>query len=180
MQDKTVIEFQHGDKESYRSIFNMLYPAMCLFAKKFINDYDDAEDITQEIFIELWNQRAKFESFDQIKAFLYLSIKNKCLNFKKHLIVKEKYENSVFENNENTFEEHVLEIEVVQNIYNAINDLSEQCKQVILLSMQGLKNDEISEDMQISLNTVKMHKKIAYQKLREKLKSSPYIFNLLF
>ena len=153
---------------------------MSALSAKFINDYNDAEDITQEIFIELWNQRAKFESFDQIKAFLYLSIKNKCLNFKKHLAVKEKYENSVFEDNQNIFEEHFLEVEVVQNIYNAINGLSEQCKQVILLSMQGLKNDEISEDMKISINTVKMHKKIAYQKLREKLKTYPYIFILLF
>ena len=91
MWDNTIIEFQNGDKESYRLLFNILYPSMCLFAKKFIDDYDDAEDITQEVFIELWHQRTKFESFNQIKAFLYLSVKNRCMNFKKHLTIKENY-----------------------------------------------------------------------------------------
>jgi RNA polymerase sigma-70 factor (ECF subfamily) len=179
MQDGTVIKFQQGDKKSYKILFNMLYPAMCLFAKKFINDYDNAEDIAQDVFIELWNQRAKFESIDQIKAFLYLSVKNKCLNFKKHLVVREKYANSALEDYESIFEEYVLETEVVQNINTAINNLPEQRKQIIILSVQGLKNNEIAEDMQISINTVKLQKKIAYQQLREKLGNSLFSFLLL-
>jgi RNA polymerase sigma-70 factor (family 1) len=180
MQENTIRKFQQGDKQSFRLLFNTLYPVMCLFSKKFLNDYDDSEDIVQEVFIELWNQRAKFESFDQIRAFLYLSIKNKCLNFKKHLLVREKYALISIANNENVFEEYVLEAEVVQNINYAINNLSEQRKQIILLSMQGLKNDEIAENLQISVNTVKLQKKIAYKQLRDKLKSSLYIFLLFF
>jgi RNA polymerase sigma-70 factor (ECF subfamily) len=180
MRDKTIIEFQFGDGESYRVIFEMLYAVMCSFAKKFVNNYDDAEDITQEIFIELWNQRKKFESIDQIKAFLYVSIKNKCLNFNKHLNIREKYAKTVLTDNEQLFEEYVIEKEVALKLNNAINDFPEQRKQVIILSMQGLKNNEIAEDMQISINTVKLQKKIAYKQLREKLKSSLYIFFLLF
>ena len=180
MQDKTVIEFQRGDKESFRLLFNMLYPVMCLFARKFIVDYDDAEDITQEIFIELWNQRAKFESINQIKAFLYLSIKNRCINFKKHISIKEKYAQTTLSDNDIVFDAFVIEAEVVQNLNNAINKLPEQRKQVIMLSMQGLTNNEIADSMQISINTVKQQKKIAYKQLREKLASSPHILFLLF
>jgi RNA polymerase sigma-70 factor (ECF subfamily) len=180
MQDKTIIEFQHGDKESYRSIFNMLYSAMCLFAKKFINDYDDVEDITQEIFIELWNQRAKFESIDQIKAFLYLSIKNRCINFIKHQAVKEKYSQISQINQEEHFDEYIVEVDAIQHLSNAINELPEQRKLIMQLSMQGLANNEIAENMEISINTVKLHKKIAYKELREKLGSSQSILSLLF
>lgn len=61
--------------------------------QKFIGNDDDAEDVAQEIFIELWHQHRKFESLDQIKAFLYLSIKNKCLNFRKHQTAE--YENTM-------------------------------------------------------------------------------------
>jgi RNA polymerase sigma-70 factor (family 1) len=180
MQGNLIIKFQKGDKESYRLIFELLYPVMCLFSKKFLTSYDDAEDIVQEVFIELWHQRAKFESLNQIKAFLYLSIKNRCLNFKKHLIVRDKYSKIAMIDNEQAFEEFVLETEVVNHISNAINDLPEQRKQVIILSMQGLKNNEIAENMQISINTVKLQKKIAYKQLREKLTPSFYLFLLLF
>jgi RNA polymerase sigma-70 factor (family 1) len=180
MQDKMVIGFQHGDKESYQLIFNTLYSSMCLFAKKFTNDYDDAEDIVQEVFIELWNQRAKFESISQIKAFLYLSVKNKCINFKNHLRVKERHTQTELSGNDAFFDEYIIEAEVVQNLNIEINKLPEQRKRVILLSMQGLKNNEIADNMQISINTVKQQKKLAYKQLREKLKPSNPILFLLF
>lgn len=179
MQDKTIIEFQHGNKESYRLIFNMLYPALCLFAKKFILNYADAEDLTQEIFIELWHQRAKFESLNQIKAFLYLSVKNKCLNFKKHQLIKETYSKTARIDYIQPFEESIIEAEVIQNLNNAIQNLPVRQKKIILLSLQGFTNDKIADYMQISINTVKYHKKSAYQQLREKLGSSP-ILTILF
>jgi RNA polymerase sigma-70 factor (family 1) len=179
MQDKTVQRFQQGDKASYRSIFNTLYPIMCLFARKFIHEYEESEDIAQEIFIELWNQRAKFESFDQIKAFLYLSIKNRCLNFIKHLNIKEKYAQLKLSDNDTVADEYIIEAEVVQNLNLAINNLPEQQKQLILLSLQGLKNEEIADSMQLSVNTVKHYKKIAYQRLRNEIGSTPFLLLLL-
>jgi len=180
MQENTILEFRLGNMQSYRLIFNELYSSMCLFSKKFLADFEDAEDIVQEVFIELWNQHSKFDSFEQIKAFLYTSIKNRCLNFKKKLIVREKFAKTTLASTELCFEEYVLETEVVQNINNAINNLSEQRKQIIILGMQGLKNNEIAEDLQISINTVKLQKKIAYSQLREKLKRPFLVLFLLF
>ncbi len=179
-QLNTILKFQSGDKETYRQIFDLLYPAMCLFAKKFINDYDDSEDIVQEVFIELWCQRAKFENINHIKSFLYLSIKNKSLNFNKHILTKEKHLKSIIDNNDIFFEDSVLEVEVIQSLNKAITKLPEQRKQVILLSMQGLKNNEIAEEMQISIDTVKLHKKLAYKQLRDKLGNSISSFLFLF
>jgi RNA polymerase sigma-70 factor (family 1) len=180
MQDKTIIEFQGGNKESYRLIFNMLYPVMYLFAKKFINYHDDAEDITQDVFIELWHQRSKFECLEHIKAFLYLSIKNRSLNHIKHQAIKEKYKQIAQIDQPEYFEESVIEADVIHNLNNAINNLPEQRKLIMQLSMQGLANNEIAEKMHISINTVKLHKKIAYKELRQKLGSSQSILSLLF
>jgi RNA polymerase sigma factor (sigma-70 family) len=135
MQDNTILRFQHSDKQSYKLLFHKLYPIMCLFSKKFINDYNDTEDIVQEVFIELWEQHEKFESIEQIKAFLYLSIKTKCLNFMKHQVVKENFIKTSLANSEQLFEEQVLEAEVVRIIYNVISKPSRQRKQFITLSM---------------------------------------------
>jgi len=169
MQTKTVLDFQHGDKKAYRIIFDSLYPVMCLYAEKFVKDADDAEDISQEIFVELWNQRAKFESFEQIKAFLYLSIKNKCFNFIKHLNIKKKYVESVQLDDELLLDNFIIEAEIVNNLNEAVKSLPEQQRLVILLSLQGLKNEDIAENMNISLNTVKLYKKNAYKNLRSKI-----------
>ena len=180
MQDSTVAEFQQGNRKSFRLLFDTLYPVMCLFAKKYLNNYDDAEDIVQEVFVELWNQRAKFESLNQIKAFMYLSVKNKCLNFIKHQQVKEKYAIACSrDNTEAAFDEAVIEAEVVNNLNDEINKLPEQQKQVILLSMQGLSVEEVADNMQISTNTVKMHKKLAYKQLREKIGSANLLLLLM-
>jgi len=180
MQENTILKFKNGNKKAYHSFFIKLYPVMCLFSKKIIHNYDDAEDIVQEVFIELWKQRQSFESIEQIKAFLYLSIKNRSLNFLKHLSVKEKFVATTMADAGQFLEEHILEAEVIQNIYNAVNDLPEERKQIIILSMQGLKNNEIAKDMQVSINTVKLQKKIAYKQLRQKLKPSLYFSLFIF
>jgi RNA polymerase sigma-70 factor (family 1) len=172
------INFQDSENDQYRLIFESLYPVMCHYAKKIVNDFNIAEDIAQEVFIELWRQREKFESYDQVKAFLYLSIKNRCLNIIKHQIVKVKYADEIL-GTENEADLFIIEEEVINNLTNAVESLPEQQKQVILLGMQGLKNEEIAENMQISVNTVKFHKKAAYQSLRSKISDSLFALILL-
>lgn len=178
MDDKTIGLFTKGSKSAFEMLFKSLYPVMCLFATKFIPDADDAEDIVQEMFIVLWKERVRFGTIDQVKAFLYLSIKNKCLNFSKHLKIKEKYIFTQPLSHEPSFEETIIGAEVILNIHRAIQDLPEQQKQVILKILEGLTNEEISEIMQISINTVKFHKKAAYQSLRERLSDTAFL--LLF
>lgn len=180
MEDFSAIvnKFNTGDKSAYKNIFNHLYPGMCLFAKKIIKDHDDCEDIVQEVFIELWNQRAKFESHEHIKAFLYLSIKNRCLNFLKRNNTKIKHLQSYPNETEYPFEKFVLEAETAANLYEVINTLPEQQKKVILLNLEGYSNEEISQELDISINTVKLYKKLAYNRLRSGLNSTICLFLL--
>lgn len=177
MEEKPATYFQLDSKAKFQDIFNMLYKGMCLYAFKYTKNQDEAEDIVQEVFVELWKQHAKFESLNQVKAFLYLSIKNRSLNVIKHNFVKEEYLQKAHKDEASTDDGYILEAEIIQNLYKAINNLPEQQKNVILLSLQELKNDEIAQAMQLSVNTVKLYKKLAYQQLRENI--SPALFLLL-
>ncbi len=177
MDDSSIHKFQKGSKETFRQLFDLLYPSLCLFANKFLKDQDEAEDITQEALITLWQERTKFESFIQVKNFLYLTVKNRCLNSIKHREVVQNYSRSV-NKDEITVDEYILETEVANNLTRAINQLPEQQKKVILLNLQGLKNEEIAGEMDISLNTVKLYKKNAYKSLRAKMKN-PGLISLL-
>ena len=57
--------------DEYRSIFDSLYPSLCLFANKYLNDMDASEDIVQEVFIKIWVQKVQYINFCAIKSFLY-------------------------------------------------------------------------------------------------------------
>ena len=171
LTDAVINNFRKGDQKALRHIFAELYPTLCYFACKYVQDKDEAEDITQEVFIELWNQREKFTGISHIKTFLYISVRNRCLNVLKHQRVIGKYEQEQLSDDVGTiaFEDHLIQAEVTGKIKNAVDSLPEQQKKITLLSIQGLKNHEIAEDLQISVNTVKLQKKIAYRKLREML-----------
>ena len=173
--------FRKGNQKAFQKIFIQLYPAICYFAKKYLADADGAEDVAQETLMELWNQRSKFRDINQIKAFLYFSAKNKCLNIIKHLHIKEKYQQLQIsqEHKIPVFEDEVVQAEVIRNINLAIDSLSDQRKKIIIFGMQGLKNHEIAKKLNISVNTVKLQKKIAYQRLRRILGSSEFSILIL-
>jgi RNA polymerase sigma-70 factor (family 1) len=166
MEYSEIIDFTKGDKKTFKVIFQSLYSTMCLYANKYLTNQYESEDVCQEVFVELWHQRDKFENYNQIKAFLYISIKNKCLNIIKHLKVETNYKNKILYL-ETEDDIQVIEVEVINQLNNAIEKLPDQQRMVIFYSMQGMKNEEIADVMQISINTVKLHKKTAYQTLRK-------------
>jgi RNA polymerase sigma-70 factor (ECF subfamily) len=180
LEKNTILKFAKADKHAFQLIFDFYFGIMKVFGNRYLRNSHDAEDIVQEAFIELWNQKEKFSNANQVKAFLYLTIRNKCLNRIKHLKIENKYLQSIDKDKseESFFEEEVIRAEFVDQLRNAIDKLSEQRKRIILLNMKGLKNQEIANELKISINTVKLQKKIAYKQLRENLSSS--LLTLLF
>jgi len=170
--------------KSFQDLFNSFFAPLCSFAQSYLNEKDAAEDIVQDVFIAVWKNRNKFSEFISIKSYLYKAVRNKCLNEIKHQLVVNKHvdiELSKYET-EKFFAEHVIEEETHRMIKDAVNKLPEKCKEIILLSLKGMKNHEISENLEISINTVKTQKNLAYKKLRIQLKDvftlSPFFFEL--
>ena len=76
-------------------------------------------------------------------------------------------------------EEFILEEEVHAMVYDAIKDLSERSRRVVILTMEGLSNPEIAKELGVSVNTVKTIKLRAYRVLRERLKGIQWLLLLL-
>lgn len=131
-----------------------------------------AEDIVQDTFVYIWENESNFNDKISTKVFLYRTVKNKCLNYNKHLSVKNAFADSQSLNQyeENLFDKNYIQEETIRLIYEAIELLPENCKNIIDLSLKGLKNEDIANALKLSVNTVKTHKKTAYQILRIKLK----------
>lgn len=126
----------------------------------------------QDTFVYIWENQQSFGDIVSTKVFLYRTVKNKCLNHNKHQTVKNTFANNQSKDQfeENLFVKNYIEEETIRLIYKAIESLPENCKNIIDLSLRGLKNDDIAEALKISVNTVKTHKKTAYKLLRIKLK----------
>ncbi|WP_299108407.1 sigma-70 family RNA polymerase sigma factor [uncultured Winogradskyella sp.] len=161
--------------EGYRSLFDTLYPPLCLFANKYLNDIDTSKDIVQEVFIKIWERKIEYPNFFAIKSLLYKSVRNRCLDY-----LKSKYHRSMVQSPDIDFD-HMLSdeffytqltlIDTYDQLETAIKHLPKKSEAVIRLTLNAYTNKEIAEELSISKNTVKSQKRIAYNKLRQSLGS---------
>lgn len=174
-------QFRQGNEQAFRHIFDMFNNRLCFFADGILHDPSEAEDIVQDAFVKLWDRRWHFRDYQAIKAFLYLSIKNACRNYLKHAKVIEKYlAAQPAEVDEDSMMRKIIEAEVLEEVYQALQMLPEGCRKVVNLSyFQGLSNQEVADQLHISVNTVKTQKLRALRTLRVALKEFTPILALL-
>lgn len=169
-------------KNDIEHLFNTYYARLCLFAHKIIENKEAAEDIVQDVFVKIWNKSIDVTEPAAIKSFLYLSVRNACLNYLRHVGVEQKFLDS---QNSNSTEvdkvlENIIRAEVLGEVHRAIESLPAGCRQVLKLAyFESLKNDAIAKELGVSINTVKTQKQRALQLLRMKLDINTYIFLIM-
>ena len=133
------------DKKSIKFIFDNHFNALCAFGYKYISDTFAIEDIIQEVFVSFWGKRHNFENEKAIKAFLYTSVRNKCLNHIKHQAVLKKHEKKLIYDleSEQFFSRHIIEEETFNQLYIEIKNLPESAQNIMMLALNGLKNTPI-------------------------------------
>ncbi|GAA4305382.1 RNA polymerase sigma-70 factor [Aestuariibaculum suncheonense] len=168
--------------KEFKEYFDNQYMSLCLFANKYIGDLELAKDIVQDVFVKIWEDKITFKNENNIKTYLYASVKNKCLDYLKSKMYKstaqlsdkdiQKMETEPF------FLREVALVETSKIIHQAIETLPKKCAEILLLSIQEYSNQDIATELNISVNTVKAQKKIAYKKLKPILKE--YFLFLVF
>lgn len=165
----------------FKEIFNRYYLPVKSYAFHFVEDDETIEDFVQDAFLKVWEKREDFYYVAAIKSFLYMSVKNACLDYLRHQKVQRRNEPElVMWLTEEGKEEFLLEEEVHAMVYDAIKDLSEQSRRVVIMTMEGASNLEIAKELHVSVNTVKTIKLRAYRVLRERLKGLQWLLLLLF
>lgn len=163
----------------YYDLFKQHYSALLFYAARLVGE-DDAEDIVQDVFVELWNNKSKIDFDDHIKSFLYRSVYTRSINFLKHKSVVDSYtseekeffaQKMAYYNYENSEVMARMEnLEMKKEILSAINDLPDQSRKVFKMSyLYEMKNKEIADILGISLRTVEAHMYKALKILRVKL-----------
>jgi RNA polymerase sigma-70 factor (family 1) len=169
-----------GDKASFKVFFDDFYPVLCAFAERFLKNPDQSEDVAQEALIRFWERREEFDDLVGAKSFLYVVAKNNCINILKRTRTNDDLSLLKDLESESFLKQNIIDQETFLMVRNAVERLPARMKEIIELSMHGLKNAEIAAQMGISMLTVHKAKKNAYRKLREMLKSYYSYFASIF
>lgn len=165
-------------KKNQKDFYTENFSHYLLFACNYIADEELSKDIVQDAFINYWKQQGRFEDELSVKAFLYKSIRNGCLNQIRHYNIRSQYFKSLPEDweAEDFFMTNVIKEEVSDIILNEIGKLSETSRKILLRAFEGFSNEEIAKELEISVNTVKTHKARSYIVLRKNLE---YLRNIV-
>ena len=182
MSEKAIYTRKFSTERKQKDFFTENFPLYLQFALKYIADEEVCKDIVQEAFIKYWKQENNFKDEVSSNAYLYKSIRNGCLNQLRHENVRKKYFESLPDDweSEDYFMENVIKEEVANIVLQEINKLSETSLKILFKALDGYSNEEIAEELGVSVNTVKTHKARSYIMLRQNLGHLRVLLFLLF
>lgn len=168
---------RRGTISAFVYIYTTYYDALLNYADRLLNDVETARDVVQQVYYKIWEGRAALAITLSVKAYLFKSVYYGSLNTLAHKKNVKKYEreqlsdfyfSTIIQSPE--VEMELWSSDIGRALQEAIDSLPERCREVFLLSkVEGLKNREIAERLNISEKTVERHMSIALSKLREDL-----------
>ena len=146
----------------FQNLFQRFYQPLVFFARRLVQDEPVAEDIVTELFLKLWQKLDDFSTIQSIKAFLYISTRNACLNYIQQLQYQARVKNSLrymMDDSDDYVLNNITRAEVLREVAELVEGLPPQCRKIILLSYStGLDNREIARRLQVSVHTVRNQK----------------------
>lgn len=178
IEEKALLsKFQSGDRLAFDQIFSLYHSSLVFFANRLLLNIgmEISKEIVLDIFLKLYDRKEAFATLSNIKAFLYISVKNSCIK----VIEKEKVHQKRFDlytKNFDEFERNVLDsiiqTEVYTELYHAIDLLPDQYRLIMSKIVNGDTPKEISEELGIPVSTINTQKSRAISLLKKSLSGS--------
>ena len=157
-------------EENLALLFTECYQSVCFYAFSILNDMQDAEDIADQCFLNIWERNSEFVSIDNAKSYLFACVHNSSINELRRRKKEAAYANELHHVASTTVlpeenSETAVELEDILNL------LSPGRRKVFtLIYRDGKSLSEIADLLNISVNTVKNHRKQGISVLRKILK----------
>ncbi len=155
-------------KKQFSEYYHSYYRPLCLHALHFMGDADEAEDVVQETFVNLWDKREQLETIKSVKAYLYTAVRNNCLTRIRDAkpttsLDKLSGEELLTEN------EQMERAEMEARIWRMIDELPERRREIFLMAKRdGMRYKDIAGQTGLTVKTVENHVLRAMQSLRAK------------
>ncbi len=162
-----------GKEWAYKALFLRYYAQLVVFARKVVNDDDLARELVQDVIVTFYEKRKEIKIHSSLKAHLYQSVRNRCLNQIKYSQIRRDHHANIYltkKDDEAYIEDKLQETELEQKIMSVIQTLPPQCKRIFEMSrFDGITNQEIADKLDLSKRTVETQISKALKELRTQL-----------
>jgi len=184
-------EYTFIDDRNFEEIYLKYFPRLLRFAQEYVLNREDAENIIQDVFMTLWERRDDLKVHISLASYLFILIKNRCIDYLRRKKTAEAGKKQIQENFTHEWQMKLYSLEALDHtlisdsdleriISRAIDSLPPKCREIFILhKIDGKKYKEIAKELDISVSTVENQMGIALRKLREKLKHHMPIFLFL-
>lgn len=162
----------NDDEESFRVLFFQFFSPLCIFAHRYIERMETCEDVVQESFLKIWENRKNIRIETSARNFLVTTVRNNCIDY----LRRQELESVWIQSKQHVYPDYadgdiysVIELRTMLN--NALEKLPENVRVTFEKNrFDGKKYAEIAEEQKISIKTVEAHIGKALKLLREELK----------
>lgn len=184
IEEKILIDrLLNGDQTAFELIFRFYYPGLVVFARHIVQDSEEAEEIVQDFFVQLWIARRSLKKSASLKSYFFVSVKNRAFNFLKKQQIREKSFNEMkrLVESDILFQPDLFIVSDLQEqITKAFGKLPDRAREIFSLSrLSGFSNDEIAGQLNLSKRTVETQISNALKILRDELKEYKFLIILL-
>jgi RNA polymerase sigma-70 factor (ECF subfamily) len=173
-ENEIIRRISQGDVRQFESLFRSSYVSLVRYAKSIVKDHDTAEEIVQDFFFRLWNDREKIKIETSLNGYLFRAVHNRCLHLMEHNRVVEKHAKDLSyspKENPETPSERVQYNELQSAIVRILERLPERCGRIFCMSrFEGMKYAEIADKLSVSVKTVEADMGRALKEFRKALK----------
>jgi RNA polymerase sigma-70 factor, ECF subfamily len=183
-QSELISQLSKSNKQAFKELFNYYYPRLYNFSKKFLKLEEGIDDILQEVFIRIWENRKNISSSQTFNAYIFTITKNLLLNELRSRLNDQKIKKKIFKLSvckEYTIYQDIEYGDLKGKVEEIIKTLPSKTMTIYELSRnKGLSNKEIAQKLEISPKTVEYHISRSINVLKDKMKELGLIFILYF
>jgi len=190
LDDELIQAFTRGEPQAFKAIFEMLFRPIQFFAYEITSNKQEAEDITSTTFTKLFSLHTSFASAANIKAFLYVTARNQCLDYLRQEKRRKTYSKDFSDTNEldedvsdeeAVIEQELMWLELVERTTERIQELPGQCGRIFkMIYLEGLSVKQVAKELAISPKTVRSQKRRALKLLRMSLLENKMLLLIFF
>ncbi|MDR1156419.1 MAG: RNA polymerase sigma-70 factor [Bacteroidales bacterium] len=175
---------------TFKEFYTCWYSRTTAFAYEYLLSEDDANDVVQDVFVDLYEKYDLLSRHVNLTAYLFTSLKNRCIDVLRHRMAEKEAMNRMQEEYELTLRMKFDSLEILDNsifdedmgmkmLENALAVLPERCRMIFVKhKLEGMRQKDIAAELGVSPKTVENQLTIAYRKMREALK--PYFTLMMF
>lgn len=175
MKDELIImqRFRQGDEQAFKRIFDEYSRGWQYDAYGFTHNKDVAEDVVADCCIKLWEKRKEFELLNNIRAFMTVAIRNKCLDHINSIKRKDGFHRDMvysLEKESDYIEAQIIKSDLLKAVMDETKQLTAIEQNIFqLIFVKDFSSQEIADYLGLSVNTIRVQKARILQKLKSRV-----------